>query len=86
MDPLLHLCDACSLWTDGVRASAKQVVVGADLFPPKCMESGDYMRWVLNTTNHITYAHGKSVEDVQSLQLFVYQGLHKHSGETGLWD
>lgn len=42
---------------DEVRASAKQVVECADLSPSKCMESGDYIRWVLQTTNHITYGN-----------------------------
>lgn len=62
---------------DEVRASAKQVVVLPWSFPPKCMESGDYMRRVLQTTNHITYAYGNLPGDAQMQTPFMRQGLQQ---------
>lgn len=41
------------------------------------MESGDYMRWVLQTTNHITYAYGNLLEMHKCCLLFMYQGLQQ---------
>lgn len=46
------------------RFSDEQVVrCVADLSHPNvCMQSGDYMRWLLQTTNHITYGYGNLTE------------------------
>lgn len=81
MDPLLHLCGACLLWIDEVRASAKQVVVCADLStPPKCMEPGDYIHWVLQTTNHITYGN---LLEMHKCYRYVFMKISgQHIGET----
>lgn len=75
MDPLLHLWAACLLWTDEVRVSSV-----CWSFPPKCMESGDYMRWLLQTTNHITYAHGNLPEMHKCCRYLCTKVSGKHFG------
>ncbi len=46
------------------------------------MECGDYMCWVLQTTNLITYVYGKSAGDAQILQIFMLKVSSRHFGET----
>lgn len=51
-------------------------------FPPKCMESGDYMRRVLQTADHITYVYGNLLEMHKCCCYLCTEVSRKHFGET----